>query len=78
MSVPYPSDGDVSQGHLGCLEMEKVHKLDRPALPKATIVHSLRLVIQLDLDWQDFDVFYRQGPIWSVADDVKHLEKLPT
>jgi hypothetical protein len=37
--------------------MEEIHKLDRLSIPKCSVVNALWLVIELDLDGEDFGMF---------------------
>jgi hypothetical protein len=48
----------VSKGHLGTVKVEEIHQLHCPSFPQGGKVDSLRLVIQLELDREDLDVFY--------------------
>jgi len=43
--------------HLGAIKVEKVHQLDRLALPQGGIVDALGLVVELELDWEDLHEF---------------------
>lgn len=45
----------MPQRHLGTLKVEKVHQLNRPALPQRRVVDALRLVVELELHGEDLD-----------------------
>jgi hypothetical protein len=47
----------MTKRHLCPVEVEKVHQLDRFAFAQRGEIHSFGLVIQLELDREDFDVF---------------------
>lgn len=48
----------MAQRHLSAVEVEKVHELNRPSPSKSSEVYSFWLVVQLELDWVDFDMFW--------------------
>jgi hypothetical protein len=49
----------MTQSHFRSFEVEEVHQLDSLAFPQCTKVHSFRLVVELDFDWEDLDMLYR-------------------
>lgn len=54
----YAREGDPSKRHLCSLKVEEVHQLDRLALAESAVVDPLGLVVQLELDREDLDVFW--------------------
>lgn len=54
----YSSHDEMAQNHLGPIKVEEVHKFGGFALLEGIVVDPLRLVVELDLDRQDFDAFY--------------------
>jgi hypothetical protein len=53
----------VPQRHLGSIEMEEIHQLDRLAFSQRGKIDPLRLVIKLDLDRVDLDVFWEMNVV---------------
>ena len=53
----YPGHSDVPQCHFRSVEVEEIHELDDFAFFQGIEIHPFRLVIQLDLDREDLDVF---------------------
>ena len=62
-------EGDAPEGHFCSLKVEEVHQLDRLALAESAVVDPLGLVVQLELDGEDLDVFCPR----SEADEVGQL-----
>ena len=50
----HPFECDVSQGHLCAIEVEEVHELNGTTFLVRSVVNSTRLVVQLDIDREDF------------------------
>ena len=46
----------MAKGHLRAVEMEEVHELDGTTGPQSSVVHSPRLVIELDVYREYFDL----------------------
>lgn len=47
----------MSQCHFRTIKVEEVHELDGPTIAQSSKVHPLRLVVQLDFNRVDLDVF---------------------
>lgn len=47
---------DVAQRHLGAVEVEEVHELNGLALTQKLVVDAFGLVVEFELDWEDFSV----------------------
>ena len=47
-------DCDVSQRHLCAVEVEEVHEFDGTTFSQSTIVNTPRLVVELNIDREDF------------------------
>lgn len=50
----HPCERYVAKRHFGAVEVEEVHELDRLAVAKSAVVHTARLVVKLEVDWEDF------------------------
>lgn len=48
----------MSEGHLRGVKVEKVHQLDRLAFSQSGKVDPLRLIVELELDREDLNVFW--------------------
>jgi hypothetical protein len=48
----------MPQCHFSSIEMEKVHQFHSLAIPQRSEINSFRLIIQFELNWIYFDVFY--------------------
>lgn len=47
----------MPQGHFGTVKVEKVHELHRLAFAQGGKIDAFRLVVELELDRVDLDVF---------------------
>lgn len=57
-SGAYTSQRDVTKSHFCPIEMEEIHELDRPALLQRPIIDPAGLVIEFEVDWENFSKFY--------------------
>ena len=53
----YSFECDVSQSHFRAVKMEEVHQLNCSAFLQSPIINSTRLVVQLNINREDLDVF---------------------
>ena len=51
--------------------MEEIHQLDRPTLAQRSKVDPFRLVIELELDREDFDVFWNGISMGDCSDQKR-------
>ena len=58
MHCTYPSQGDVSQGHLCAIEVEEVHELYCFTFFQSTVIDSSWLVVEFDVHWKNFSMLY--------------------
>ena len=61
----HPRKRDMSKRHLRPVKVEKVHQLDHFALAQRGKVDPFRLVVELELDREDLDMFCYQPPTLS-------------
>ena len=53
----YPIQSDVSQSNISTIEMEEIHKFDRPPFTQCLVIYALRFVVELDIHREYFNMF---------------------
>lgn len=66
----------MTERHFGPVEVEEVHELDRLAVPKSAVVDAAWLVVELEVNWEDFHMFCNIQSEYNVyAIRLRHTEE---